>query len=99
LLFDETTSTLFCGDLFTQVGCGPALVHDADLITPALTTEDIFLGTSLGPLTVSTISGLADLAPRTLALMHGPSATGGCDAALRDLAAGYAARLTSAQAA
>jgi flavorubredoxin len=99
LLFDETTSTLFCGDLFTQVGCGPALVHDADLITPALSTEDIFLATSVGPLTVSTISGLAELAPRTLALMHGPSATGGCDVALRDLAAGYAGRLIPSHAA
>jgi flavorubredoxin len=99
LLFDETTSTLFCGDLFTQVGCGPALVHDADLITPAMSTEDIFLGTSLGPQTVTTIRGLADLAPRTLALLHGPSATGACDVALRDLAAGYAARLSAPQAA
>ncbi len=99
LMFDETTSTLFCGDLFTQVGCGPALVHDADMITPAMSTEDIFMGTSLGPLTVTTIRDLADLAPRTLALMHGPSATGGCDTALRDLADGYAARLAPSQAA
>jgi flavorubredoxin len=99
LMFDETTSTLFCGDLFTQVGCGPALVHDADMITPAMSTEDIFMATSLGPLTVTTIRHLAELAPRTLALMHGPSATGACDTALHDLADGYAARLALSRAA
>jgi hypothetical protein len=42
---------------------------------------------------------LADLAPRTLALMHGPSFTGDCAAALRDLADGYAERLALAGAA
>ncbi|MDT4914216.1 MAG: hypothetical protein QOC66_3344 [Pseudonocardiales bacterium] len=99
LMFDQTTSTLFCGDLFTQVGAGPALVHDADLITPAMFAEDIFLATGLGPTTVPTINRLADLAPRTLALMHGPAATGACDGALRGLAAGYAARLSAPQAA
>ena len=32
MVFDETTGTLFCGDLFSQVGDGPALVHDVDLL-------------------------------------------------------------------
>ena len=35
-MFDEDTRTLFCGDLFTQIGEGLALAHDADLIQPAL---------------------------------------------------------------
>jgi hypothetical protein len=41
---------------------------------------------------------LADLAPRTLALMHGPSFTGDCAGALRDLADAYAERLSLAAA-
>lgn len=95
LLFDEATATLFCGDLFTQLGDPPPLVHDADLITPASEAENIFGGTALTPTTAPTIAALADLAPRTLALMHGPSATGNCDAALRELAGDYAQRLAS----
>ena len=39
---------------------------------------------------------LAELAPRTLALMHGPSFAGDCAGALRDLADAYAQRLTLA---
>ena len=96
LLYDETTGTLFCGDLFTQVGAPPALVHDADMITPAMAAEDMFRSTCLSPNTVPTIRTLAELQPRTLALMHGPSATGDCARALTDLADGYAARIEAA---
>ena len=94
VLFDETTRTLFCGDLFTQVGEGPALVHDADLIQPALDAEDLFGATALTPATASTIRALADLEPRTLALMHGPAYAGDGRRALLDLADAYEARLT-----
>ncbi len=96
VMFDETTSTLFCGDLFTQAGAGPALVHDADLIEPAIVAEDIFGATALTPNTAPTIRSLADLAPRTLALMHGPASAGDGASALRDLADVYEARLRAA---
>ena len=46
VLFDETTATLFCGDLFTQTGGGPALVHDTDIVGAALDAEDMFHGTA-----------------------------------------------------
>ncbi|MGD9987279.1 hypothetical protein [Pseudonocardia sp.] len=93
LLHDETTGTLLCGDLLTQIGEAPPLVHDADLVSAAFAAEDVFHATGLTAQTAPTIRGLADLAPRTLALMHGPSATGDCAATLRALAEGYAARL------
>jgi flavorubredoxin len=99
VLFDETSGTLLCGDLFTQVGNGPALVHDADVVGPALAAEEMFHATSLTASTAPTMRTLAELAPRTLALMHGPSFTGDCAAALRDLADGYAARFTLASSA
>ncbi len=96
LLFEETTATLLCGDLFTQQG-ESAVTSDGDLIGPAIAAEDAFGATALTPKTAPTIAGLAELAPRNLALMHGPAWTGDCAAALRDLAGVYAERLAVAQ--
>ena len=96
VIFDETTRTLFCGDLFTQIGEGPAIVHDADVIQPALDAEDIFGATALTPDTAPTIRRLAELEPRTLALMHGPAYAGDCRQALLDLADAYEARVLAA---
>jgi len=96
VLFDETTRTLFCGDLFTQTGEGPAIVHDVDLIQPALDAEDLFGATALTVNTAPTIRQLADLEPRTLALMHGPAYAGDCRQALHDLADAYEARVAAA---
>jgi len=99
VLFDESTGTLLCGDLFTRVGNDAALVHDTDMVSPALAAEDMFHDTCLTPSTAPTMRSLADLAPRTLALMHGPSFTGDCAGALRDLADSYADRVALAMAA
>jgi len=96
VLFDESTGTLLCGDLFTRVGREAALVHDTDMVSPALEAEDMFHDTCLTPSTAPTMRQLAELAPRTLALMHGPSFAGDCAGALRDLADAYAQRLTLA---
>jgi flavorubredoxin len=95
LLYEETTGTLFCGDLFAAVGDSPALTDD-DLIEPAIAAEDQFHATSLTPATAPTIRSLAELEPRTLALMHGPSFNGNCSQALRDLADFYEARVAAA---
>jgi len=95
VLYDETTRTLFCGDLFTQTGNGSALVHDADLVTPAIEAEDLFGATCLTPTTAPTLRRLAELEPRTLALMHGPTAAGDGGAALRALADAYADRFAA----
>ncbi len=84
VLFEETTATLLCGDLFTHVGNGPALTEH-DVVEAAVETEDMFHGNSLSAASGATIRGLADLAPRTLALMHGSSFTGDCSRALLDL--------------
>jgi flavorubredoxin len=95
VVFDETTRTLFSGDLFTQVGEGPAIVHDADLIQPALDAEDLFGATSLTAQTAPTIRKLAGLEPRTIALMHGPAFAGDGRQALLDLADAYEARFNA----
>ena len=90
VLYEETTGTLFAGDLFTAMGDGPA-ASDADLVGPALAAEDVFKATSLTAATAPTIRRLAALEPQTLALMHAPAYTGDGAAALRGLADGYEA--------
>ena len=88
VLFEETTGTLLCGDLFTQVGAGPALTTD-DIVEPAIAAEAMFHQTCLAPNTASTLRRLGDLEPRTLAVMHGSSFQGDGKRALYDLAATY----------
>jgi flavorubredoxin len=95
LLYEETTQTLLCGDLFTHLGDVPALVED-DIVGPAAVAEDVFHATCLTPATGPTIRRLAQLNPRTLALMHGSSFTGDCIGALTALADDYDQRLTTA---
>lgn len=92
LLFEETTGTLLCGDLFAHVGDGPALVR-TDIVGPARAAEDMFGASALTPGTAATIRRLAGLAPRTLAVMHGSSFAGDGATALTELADDYARRL------
>jgi flavorubredoxin len=92
LVYEETTGTLFVGDLFTALGEAPPL-SDADIVGPACAAEDAFKATSLTPATAPTIRRLADLDATTLALMHGPAFTGDTRGALSDLADFYEARL------
>jgi flavorubredoxin len=92
VLYEETTGTLLCGDLFTQLGDGPALT-ESDIVGPAIVAEDLFNYSSLNPSTGATIRKLAGLSPHTLALMHGPSFSGNAEAALRSLADHYDYRI------
>lgn len=92
VLFDETTGTLFCGDLLTQLGDVAPLVDD-DVLTAAFFAEDVFGATCLTPATAPTIRRLADLGATTLATMHGSSFNGDAPATLQALADGYDERL------
>jgi len=92
VLYEEATGTLLCGDLFTQLGDRAALI-ESDIVAPAIAAEDLFRQSSLNPSTGTIIRKLADLSPRTLALMHGPSFSGDGAAALRALADNYDHRI------
>jgi flavorubredoxin len=92
VLYEESTGTLLCGDLFTQLGNAPALTT-GDIVGPAIAAEDLFRFSTLHPSTGRTIRRLATLAPRMLALMHGPAFTGDGAAALRSLADDYDRRI------
>jgi flavorubredoxin len=95
VVYEETTGTLLCGDLFTQLGNGPALT-EGDIVGPAIAAEDLFNYSSLNPGMGPTIRRLAKLAPRKLALMHGPSFAGDSAAALHALADDYDQRVRKA---
>jgi flavorubredoxin len=95
LLYEETTRTLFCGDLFTHFGDGPALT-DNDIVEPAKRAEELFHSSCITPNTGPTIRKLAELSPKTLALMHGSSFNGDTVHALHGLAGLYDGWLRSA---
>ena len=95
MLFDETTSTMFCGDLMTRLGDDVPL-SSGDPIEAAAEAEDLFHATCLTPTTGATIRNLAALNPTTLAIMHGSSFSGDGAAALDGLADAYDARLAAA---
>lgn len=95
VLFEEVTQTLFCGDLFTHTGDVPPLTT-TDILEPARRAEELFHATCLTPATGATIRALAELKPRTLALMHGSSFNGDCVTALRGLGAMYDEMLRAA---
>jgi flavorubredoxin len=94
VLFEETTGTLLCGDLFTQLGRGATT--EGDVVGPAIHAEDIFKASSLAPSSAATVRRLAELSPTTLALMHGPAFTGDCVGALAALADDYEVRVAAA---
>ena len=97
VLYDITTKTLFCGDLFTRHGPYPATTND-DIVGPAVQAEDEMPGSlSLHPSSSATCRRLAELDIHTLAPMHAPAYTGDCRAALLDLAADFDRRITALQ--
>jgi flavorubredoxin len=85
VFFEESGGTLFCGDLLTHVGDGPAITS-GDVLGPAIGAEGEFHAMSMTPATADTLLALAQLAPARLAIMHGSSFEGDSAAALRGLA-------------
>ena len=92
VLFEETTATLLCGDLFSHLGGQNVAITTDDLIDPAVAAEDIFRSSSMAPDTADVMRRLGDLAPTTLAVMHGSSYSGDGGKALYDLADAYEQR-------
>jgi flavorubredoxin len=92
LCYEESTGTLFCSDLFTQLGECPATTG-GDIVGPAMTTEERFRFVPVTPETGPALRRLGSLSPRVLALMHGPAFTGDARGSLDSLAAYYDERL------
>jgi flavorubredoxin len=75
VLFDETTRTLFCGDLFGRTGPCEAITTEA-IVDAAIAHDQLMHGHAYTPHTGSTLRRLAGLQPERLALMHGPTFVG-----------------------
>jgi flavorubredoxin len=95
VLYEESTRTLLCGDLFTQLGNGPAITS-SDVVPAAAEAEDVFHASCLTPATGPTVRRLAEFHPETLAVMHGSCFRGDGSAALQALADDYDERLLAA---
>ena len=87
VLFDETTGTLFCGDLFTQPGRGEAALTEADILAPSEAFRSRTDYYTHAPRTGELLEKLAGLRPATLACMHGAAWKGDGARLLRELAA------------
>jgi hypothetical protein len=90
VLFEETQGTLLCSDLFHQLGDVEPLTS-ADVVGRSRQALQEFQAGVLAeyvpytPITALNLKKLADLKPKTLAIMHGSSFTGDCARALDDL--------------
>jgi flavorubredoxin len=94
VIYEETTGTLFCSDLFTQMG--PATpTTESDIVEPAIAVSDRLPYMPPTALIEPTLRRLAALKPTTIALMHGPAFKGDGAAALSALADHYGKRLAS----
>jgi len=70
-LYESTTGTLFCGDLFTQFGADHPPVTEADILTPSEQSRNAFDYYSHTKNCGALIEKLAAHKPTTLACMHG----------------------------
>jgi flavorubredoxin len=91
MLYEQVTGTLFCGDLVSQAGEGPAVTTE-DVYDGAVATEELFLQTSMGPAVPATYRRIAELSPQRLAIMHGSTYEGDCRSLLLRLADTYETR-------
>jgi hypothetical protein len=85
VLFDHTTGTLFCGDLFTQGGSKCPPVTEDDVCDPSEQFRGPldYFAHSKG--TGAILERLASLNPKMLACMHGSAFRGDGSAMLRKL--------------
>jgi flavorubredoxin len=84
-LFDERTSTLFCGDLFTQPGAEHAPLVEGDILGPSEAFRAVMDYYSHSSKARPLVERLASTEPRTLACMHGAAWRGEGGALLRAL--------------
>jgi hypothetical protein len=85
-MMDETSRTLFCGDLFTQGGRGDAAITEADILGPSEAFRQPMDYFAHAPQTAATLERLARETPTTLACMHGSAWRGDGATLLRELA-------------
>ena len=87
VLFDVSTQTLLCGDLFTQAGANPPPVTESEILSASEGMRAMldYYAHSTG--TAAILERLASLQPALLACQHGSAYRGDGAALLRELAA------------
>ena len=85
-LADETTRTLFCGDLFTQPGRGETALTSSDILGPSEAFRHAMDYYSHSKNAGAHFARLASFQPQTLACMHGSAWQGDGAALLEELA-------------
>jgi flavorubredoxin len=90
-LADETTRTLFCGDLFTQPGSGQTALVESDILGPSEAFRAAMDYYSDSRRARPILEKLAAFEPDTLACMHGSSWRGDGGAMLMQLADAFGA--------
>jgi flavorubredoxin len=86
-LFESTTSTLFCGDLFTQPGAEHSALTEGDILGPSEAMRGAMDYFAHARNTDELLAKLAAKHPTTLACMHGASWNGNGRELLGELAA------------
>ena len=90
-LFEQATSTLFCGDLFTQPGAEHPPLIEGDILGPSEAMRGAMDYYAHTENTAGLIAKLAATEPTTLACMHGSSWSGKGSELLGELAAALGA--------
>jgi len=87
ILFDLSTRTLFCGDLFTQPGANMPAVTESEVLTASEGMRGMMDYYAHATSTSAILERLAGLGPQMLACQHGSAYRGDGAALLRELAA------------
>jgi flavorubredoxin len=85
VLFDQSTKTLLCGDLFTQAGANVPPVTESEILSASEGMRGMMDYYAHGTGTAATLERLARLNPSMLACQHGSAYRGDGAALLREL--------------
>lgn len=86
ILFDQSTETLLCGDLFTQPGANMPAVTESEVLTASEGMREMMDYYAHATRTSAILERLAGLDPSMLACQHGSAYRGDGAALLRELA-------------
>jgi flavorubredoxin len=87
ILFDQSTKTLFCGDLFTQPGANIPPVTESEVLTASAAMREMMDYYAHATSTSAILERLAGLNASMLACQHGSAYRGDSAALLRELSA------------
>lgn len=87
ILFDLSTKTLFCGDLFTQPGANMPPLTESEVLNASEGMREMMDYYAHATSTTAILERLASLHPSTLACQHGSAYRGDSAGLLRELAA------------